>query len=113
MAVLGLPARTNEKHHQYPCDFESNLVTVILFYERQRQVHSSRNTCRRINRPITQIDPIGLNYDRRILPGKLVAIAPMGAPPFAVKQSSGCEHERSGADTRHSTRSRCQLSYAL
>jgi len=30
MAVLGLSARTNEKHHQYPCDFESNLVTVIL-----------------------------------------------------------------------------------
>src|SRR2546425_7120920 len=110
MAVLGLSARTNEKHHQYPCDFETNLVTVILFYECQRQVHPSRNTCRRINRPISQIDLIRLNYDGRILPGKLVAIGPMSDRPFAVKQSSGCEHERPSTDSRYPTRSRCQLS---
>jgi len=60
------------------CDFESNLVTVILFYECQRQVHPSRNTCRRINRPISQINPIRLNYDGRILPRKLVAVGPNG-----------------------------------
>src|SRR5882757_8731086 len=40
-------------------------------HECQRQVHPSRNTCRRINRPISQINPIRLNYDGRILPRKL------------------------------------------
>jgi hypothetical protein len=65
MAVLGLSAGANEIHYQDAGDVERGLMAEILFYERKREVYSGGNTCRSVNRSISQKNRIRFDNDRR------------------------------------------------
>ncbi|MNN42986.1 hypothetical protein D3C81_1571980 [compost metagenome] len=103
-AELRLPARPLEEHHHFPGDAERQLPAVILFDQRQRQVHTGGDPCRGVEVAILDIDAVRVYAGLRVILGKFRAGIPVRGDMPPIQQAGGGEHECSAAhraDTAH------------
>jgi len=77
VAVLCLSARTYKEHDEETRDLESCVVSVIFFDQGEREVDPGGDTCRCVNRAITQVNWLGPHHDFGVFLGKTVAGVPM------------------------------------
>lgn len=96
--------------HQGAGHFPTDVGTVVLLDQGEREVDARGHARRRVRRAVAHIDGVGLDVRLRVPGGEFARDLPVGGRPFAVQKASGAEDEGAGAHGRDPPGAACQVS---
>src|SRR4029453_2676900 len=84
--------------HEIACDLQRQSRAVVFFHQRKGEVHSGRNTGRRIDIFVADKYWIGIDTGARRARDQNLAPVPVRCSPAAIKQTGSRQQHGSSAD---------------